>query len=182
MTDAGDGWLDGVDDELRSFDDLVTQRAARRFRDVLGHYASGVTVVTAMAGQEAVGLTCQSFSSVSLDPPLVVFIPARTSRTWPRIREAGRFCVNVLGADQQAVSDRFAGRGAGDRFAGVEWRPAPVTGSPLLAGSHAYVDCTVYAVHEAGDHDLVVGRVHAMGHAEAGEPLLFHRGRYRTLG
>src|SRR3712207_9239244 len=95
----------------------------RTMRDVLGHFASGVTVVTAQGDDGPVGFTCQSFSSLSLDPPLVVIAPARTSRTWPRLRALGRFCVNVLAEDQSDLSARFA-RSSADRFAGVPWRPS----------------------------------------------------------
>ena len=89
-----------------------------RMREVLGHFASGVTVVTAVTGSGPIGFTCQAFSSLSLDPPLVVFAPARTSRTWPRLRDIGRFCVNVLAEDQTALSQTFARKGT-DKFAGV---------------------------------------------------------------
>ncbi len=106
---------------------------ARRFRDVLGRFASGITVVTTMSNGEPVGLTCQSFSSVSLNPPLVLFVPARSSRAWPRIQRAGKFCVNFLAADQADLSNTMASRGA-DKFADVAWQPSPVTGSPVFDG------------------------------------------------
>ncbi|WP_084653627.1 flavin reductase family protein [Nocardioides insulae] len=181
--EEGPPWGSEVEDELASFDNLVERRAARRFRDVMGHFASGITVVTAQGEHDLLGLTCQSFTSVSLDPPLVLFVPAHSSRAWPLIREVGRFCVNVLSADQEWISDQFAGRwvpGITHKYDGVEWSRSPVTGSPLITGSLAFVDCSVDAVHPAGDHDIVVGRVHAMGHAETGAPLLYDRGHYRT--
>lgn len=153
--------------------------AARRFRDVLSQFASGVTVVTAMSGGEPVGMTCQSFSSVSLDPPLVTFIPARTSRAWPLIQRSGKFCVNVLAADQSWLSNQMASRGV-DKFAGVDWRPTPATGSPLLHGTLAHLDCSIHAVHEAGDHYIVIGRVLALETGSVEDPLLFFRGRYST--
>ncbi|MEU2788158.1 flavin reductase family protein [Streptomyces sp. NPDC007100] len=153
------------------------------FRAVLGHFASGVTVVTAPAQGPAdspAGFACQSFASLSLDPPLVAFMVARTSTTWPRIARAGVFCVNVLGAGQEELCRAFAVSGA-DKFAGVTHTPAPVTGSPRLAGVPAWIDCAVQAVHTGGDHLIVVGRVAALGTdpdaAEAG-PLLFHRGTF----
>ena len=99
-------------------------------RATLGHFASGVVVVTASGPAGPLGFTCQSFASLSLDPPLVSFSPARTSTTWPRIRAAGRFCVNVLAEDQQRYSDQFARSGA-DKYAGVPWRPGP-SGAPDL--------------------------------------------------
>ncbi|MGW7052214.1 flavin reductase family protein [Streptomyces sp. NPDC054887] len=152
------------------------------FRAVLGHFATGVTVVTAPhAGPEGpggpAGFACQSFASLSLDPPLVAFMVARTSTTWPRIARAGVFCVNVLGADQGDLCLRFAVSGA-DKFADVRYAPAPVTGSPLLDSVPAWVDCRVQAVHTGGDHLIVVGRVEALGGSDDGEPLLFHRGRF----
>ncbi|MFF9074071.1 flavin reductase family protein [Streptomyces sp. NPDC014735] len=160
------------------------------FRRVLGHFASGVTLVTAHdpgdgdgAPGSAAGFACQSFASLSLDPPLVAFMVARTSTTWPRIARAGAFCVNVLGARQEALCRSFAVSGA-DKFAGVAYEAAPVTGSPLLDGVPAWIDCRIHAVHTGGDHLIVVGRVEALGasgtpnSADADGPLLFHRGRF----
>ncbi|WP_234362775.1 flavin reductase family protein [Streptomyces formicae] len=153
------------------------------FRRVLGNFATGVTVITAPAADGEpgpAGFACQSFSSLSLDPPLVSFMVARTSTTWPRIARAGVFCVNVLGADQGELCRGFAVSGA-DKFAGVAYDAAPVSGAPRLAGAPAWIDCTVQAVHTGGDHLIVVGRVDALGTGAAeadGEPLLFHRGRF----
>lgn len=160
-------------------DDPEAQAAARRFRDVLGRFASGVTVVTAMSGGEPVGMTCQSFSSVSLDPPLVLFIPAKTSRAWPLIQRSGRFCVNFLAADQAELSNKMASRGV-DKFTGVSWAASEVTGSPLLEGALAHVDCTIHSAHEAGDHYVVIGRVLDLAMNDGEEPLLFFQGQYRT--
>lgn len=162
-------------------DDEAVKAAARRFRDVLGQFCSGVTVVTAMSGETPVGMTCQSFSSVSLNPPLVMFIPARTSRAWPLMQRAGRFCVNFLAADQTDLSDVMASRGI-DKFAGVAWHPSSATGSPLLDDSLGYVDCTIQAVHEAGDHYVVIGRVQDLALGSDRDPLLFFRGRYHSTG
>ncbi|QGV82744.1 flavin reductase family protein [Streptomyces ficellus] len=150
------------------------------FRRVLGHFATGVTVVTADDGAGPAGFACQSFASLSLDPPLVAFMVARTSATWPRIARAGSFCVNVLGADQAGLCRAFAVSGStgADKFAGVTHEPAPVTGSPRLAGAPAWVDCTVHAVHTGGDHLIVVGRVEALDASDGGDPLLFHRGAF----
>ncbi|MDH6489308.1 flavin reductase family protein [Streptomyces sp. SAI-127] len=151
------------------------------FRRVLGSFASGVTVVTAPGapGAEPAGFACQSFSSLSLDPPLVAFMVGRTSTTWPRIAQAGVFCVNVLSAEQGELCRAFAVRGA-DKFAGVAHDPAPASGSPRLAGTLAWIDCTIHAVHTGGDHLIVVGRVDALGPGDGdGEPpLLFHKGRF----
>ncbi|MEU8680698.1 flavin reductase family protein [Streptomyces sp. NPDC048611] len=150
------------------------------FRSVLGHFASGVTVITAPGEPGPAGFACQSFASLSLDPPLVTFMVARTSTTWPRIARAGVFCVNVLGAGQGDLCRGFAVSG-GDKFAGVRHEPAPVTGAPRLADVPAWIDCTIQAVHTGGDHLIVVGRVEALGTdpAAAGSgPLLFHRGAF----
>lgn len=186
-----DSWLGDaeVDFEFRPGEDVIVhddpeaKAAARRFRDVLGCFASGITVITTMSGEEPVGMTCQSFSSVSLDPPLVMFIPAKTSRAWPMIQRSGRFCVNVLAADQEHVSGQMATRGI-DKFAGIDWTPASATGSPVIAGTLAHLDCTIHTVHEAGDHYLVVGRVEHLEfqseEAPVTEPLLYYKGRYRT--
>ncbi|MER6258896.1 flavin reductase family protein [Streptomyces sp. NPDC059688] len=153
------------------------------FRRVLGAFASGVTVITAPAGDGSggpAGFACQSFSSLSLEPPLVCFMVGRSSTTWPRIARAGVFCVNVLGAGQEELCRGFAVSGA-DKFAGVAYDTAPVSGAPRLAGVAAWIDCTVHAVHTGGDHLIVVGRVDALGAKGPGDPLLFHRGRFARL-
>jgi 3-hydroxy-9,10-secoandrosta-1,3,5(10)-triene-9,17-dione monooxygenase reductase component len=166
-------------------DDPAAAAAARRFRDVLGLFASGVTVVTSMSDGSPVGMTCQSFSSVSLEPPLVMFSPAKTSRAWPLMQRAGYFCVNFLAADQADISQAMATKGE-EKYDGISWRPAP-TGAPLLDGVIGFVDCTVHSVHEAGDHYVVLGRVHELGfapgveHSDLARPLLYYRGSYDTV-
>ena len=146
-------------------------------REVLGHFVTGIVVVTSVGdGADPVGFTCQSFASLSLDPPLVSFSPARTSTTWPRIRPVGTFCVNVLAEDHQELSAGFARSGA-DKFAGVGWRSAP-SGSPILDGVSAWVDCTLWNEYDGGDHTIVVGRVRDLGADPARLPLLYYRGRY----
>jgi 3-hydroxy-9,10-secoandrosta-1,3,5(10)-triene-9,17-dione monooxygenase reductase component len=152
---------------------------AGELRDVLGHFASGVTVITALPDDGPIGFTCQSFSSLSLDPPLVAFAPARTSRTWPRLREIGRFCVNVLAEGQDAVSQNFA-RSAPDKFAGVPWTPS-AHGSPVLADIVAWIDGELWAEYDGGDHTIVVARVLDLGAHADRRPLLFHRGSYGLL-
>jgi 3-hydroxy-9,10-secoandrosta-1,3,5(10)-triene-9,17-dione monooxygenase reductase component len=111
----------------------------------------------------------------------VVFIPAKSSRAWPLIQRSGKFCVNFLAADQAELSNTMASRGT-DKFADVKWTPSPETGSPMLEGALAQVDCTIHAVHEAGDHYVVIGRVVDLVTHDEGEqdPLLFFRGEYRT--
>ncbi|KOV66240.1 flavin reductase family protein [Streptomyces sp. MMG1121] len=154
------------------------------FRRVLGHFATGVTVITAPAAEGEpgpAGFACQSFSSLSLEPPLVCFLVGRTSTTWPRIARAGVFCVNVLATGQGDLCRAFAASGT-DKFAGVAYDAAPASGSPRLSGTAAWIDCTVQAVHTGGDHLIVVGRVDALGADGGGDPLLFHRGRFGRLG
>jgi 3-hydroxy-9,10-secoandrosta-1,3,5(10)-triene-9,17-dione monooxygenase reductase component len=148
----------------------------RVMRDVLGHFVSGITVVTAVGSGGPVGFTCQSFSSLSLDPPLVAFAPARTSRTWPVLREAGRFCVNVLAEEQAELSRQFARSGA-DKYAGVSWTRSPY-GSPVLEGVVAWIDSELWAEYDGGDHTIVVARVLDLGADASRAPLLFHRGAY----
>lgn len=129
-----------------------------------------------MAGDRPIGLAVNSFTSVSLRPPLIAFCVSRTSTTWPQLRTTGAFCVNVLGEDQEALSRTFATKGL-DRFKGLGWRPAP-SGAPVLVGILAWVDCVVDAEYEAGDHLLVVGRVLDLGLDHEGRPLVFYRGGY----
>jgi len=149
---------------------------AARMRSVLGHFPSGVVVVTAVGPAGPVGFTCQSFSSLSLDPPLVSFSPAVTSSSWPRIREIGTFCVNILAAGHEELSTAFARSGT-DKFAGVSWSPAP-SGAPVLDGVVAWIDCTIEHEYPGGDHTIVVGRVRALGADDSRTPLLYHRGAY----
>jgi 3-hydroxy-9,10-secoandrosta-1,3,5(10)-triene-9,17-dione monooxygenase reductase component len=148
-------------------------------REVMGHFASGVTVVTAVTDDGPIGFTCQSFSSLSLDPPLVVFAPGRTSRTWPQLRGIGRFCINVLAEGQDAVSQNFARSGV-DKFAGVPWSRSR-HGSPVLQDVVAWLDGELWAEYDGGDHTLVVARVLDLGADPSRRPLLFHRGSYGLL-
>lgn len=149
---------------------------APTFRGVLGHFASGVTVVTAIDEDEPVGFTCQSFTSLSLSPPQILILPGRSSTSWPRIAAGGRFCVNILAEHQDTVSTAFATSGA-DKFAGIGWTRSP-SGMPMLDGVCAWLDCTVAAVHPSGDHLVVVGAVEDLGAGPDSRPLLFHRGAY----
>lgn len=148
-----------------------------RFRRVLGHFPTGVAVVTGLdADGRPAGMAVGSFCSVSLDPPLVAFMPDKASTSWPRFAASGAFCVNILGAEQEAVCRAFAVRG-GDKFADLTWKPAG-SGSPVLDGVLAWVDCDVEVVHEAGDHFIVVGRVRELDVANPALPLVFFRGGY----
>jgi 3-hydroxy-9,10-secoandrosta-1,3,5(10)-triene-9,17-dione monooxygenase reductase component len=145
-------------------------------RQVLGRFATGVVVVTAAHGAVPLGLSVSSFTSVSLDPPLVAFCADRRSRSWPAIRRSGAFCVNVLAEDQEAVSRLFATRGA-EKFEGVGWSPAP-SGSPRLDGVLAWLDCRIEAVHDGGDHEICLGRVGELGVERDDGPLVYYRGGY----
>jgi 3-hydroxy-9,10-secoandrosta-1,3,5(10)-triene-9,17-dione monooxygenase reductase component len=154
---------------------LSTGLDQARFREVLGHFATGVTIVTALEEGLPVGFSCQSFAALSLDPPMVVLAPARASTSWPRIRAAGAFCVNILGEHQEAVCRAFAISG-GDKFSGVGWRPG-ITGAPVIDGSLAVVECELGDIFEGGDHEIVTGSVISLEVGEGG-PLLFYRGGF----
>ena len=149
---------------------------AARFRQVLGHFCTGVTVITTVGDGGPAGFACQAFAALSLEPPLVLFCPSRSSMTWPVIVRAGHFCANVLADGQQELA-RVFGTSGRDKFAEVPWFPSP-SGAPVLDGALTWVECDVEAVHEAGDHYLVTGRVTGLGPGRAGRPLLFYRGRY----
>ena len=158
--------------------DGATIFAQARFKEVLGHFASGVTVVTAMEDGLPVGFTCQAFTSLSLDPPLVALAPAKTSTSWPRMVKAGAFCVNILGERQEALCRDFAVSG-GDKVAGVAWHPG-AAGTPVLDDVLAWIECALEDIYDAGDHELVIGRVLDLGVGEGG-PLLFYRGGFGRL-
>ncbi len=147
-----------------------------RYRQVLGHFCTGVTVVAGVDAGEPVGFACQAFAAVSLSPPLVLFCPSVSSTTWPRLARTGQLCVNVLSDDQADLARRF-GVSSADKFAGVRWTPAP-NGSPVLSGVLTWAACTVESVHEAGDHYVVVAAITAVGDCKTGQPLLFYRSRF----
>ena len=150
------------------------------FRRVLGHYPTGVSIVTALDEAGApLGMVVGSFTSVSMDPPLIAYFAMITSWTYGQIRPSGRFCVNVLAADQEPLCRAFASRGA-DKFTGVGWHPA-ATGSPILDDAVAWIDCETEAIHSAGDHDIVVGRVVDLDVAAPRPSLLFFQGGYGSF-
>ena len=151
----------------------------RLFRDTMSRFCTGVVVAAGCHDGVPAGFAAQSFLSLSLDPPLVALCPARTSTSWPAIRDSGSFCINVLSAAQKSVCDAFA-RSGGDKFAGLDWHPG-VTGSPVLDGVVAYVDCDLEAEHDAGDHTIAIGRVRDLGVLDAESPLLFFRGGYGSF-
>ncbi len=147
------------------------------FRRVLGHFPTGVVAVTSLdVAGNPIGMIVGSFTSVSLSPPLVAFLPGKQSSTSPKILHHGRFCVNVLGAHQEAASRSFTS-GRADKFQSLDWTPTS-HGLPRLADAIAWIECAVEAVHEAGDHDIVIGRVTAMEAAGTSPPLLFFQGGY----
>ena len=147
------------------------------FRETLGHYPTGVAVVTAVADDGVpVGMVVGTFSSVSMDPPLIAFYPMSNSRSFAQLRSASAFCINVLASDQEAFCRKFATAGE-NKFDGVGWRPAPL-GSPILEGAVSWIECTFEDVREAGDHFIVLGRVEDLAVERSTLPLLFFQGGY----
>ncbi|MFT3864158.1 MAG: flavin reductase family protein [Solirubrobacterales bacterium] len=149
------------------------------FRRVLAHLPTGVAVITARGPEGPIGMAANSVTSVSLDPPLVLFCPAKTSSTWPALRAAGGFCINVMAGHHEEVTRRFAARDV-DRFAGVDYEDRPA--GPVLREALAWIECDLEDEHDAGDHTIVVARVRAMdAAAELAEPLVFFRGSYGSF-
>ena len=144
-------------------------------RAVLGHFCTGIAVITGHDGQRPLGFTCQSVTSVSLEPPYVSFCPSRSSSTWPLIRATGRMCISILADHQQTVCAQFA-RSSADKFAGIHWSPA-ANGAPRLHGTLATIEADLEYEHGAGDHTIVVAHVTSLS-AHGGQPLLFYRGDY----
>ena len=151
------------------------------FREALGHYASGITVITSHIEGEPIGFTCQSFYSVSMNPPLVSFSVMSNSASYPKIRQAGRFAVNILSDEQVRISNQFARRGT-DKWHDVDWQASPL-GNPIIAGSLHWLDCDIHAEHVAGDHLIVIGEVKALNLQEAAatQPLLYFKGQYCNI-
>jgi len=152
-----------------------------RYRQVLGHFPTGVTIVTGLsASGEPGGLTIGSFCSVSLEPPLVGFLPAVNSRSWADIARGGSFCVNILGAEQGELCWRFAKESEG-RFDGIDWQKAP-SGSPILPGAIGWIDCSTEQVIEMGDHWFVLGHVRDL-HCEenVSDAMTFFRGKVGSV-
>jgi flavin reductase (DIM6/NTAB) family NADH-FMN oxidoreductase RutF len=155
------------------------------FRTVLGHFATGVTIITTVDSDgHPSGLTASSFTSVSLNPPLILVCVAHSAQSFPALRDSGRFAVNILSIEQEAISRRFAtaptARGA-EKFEGLPYKPGQL-GVPLLEEAHAHLECVTVHAYEGGDHTIFVGRVEAVssqGHGPG--PLLYYRGKYRRL-
>lgn len=156
---------------------MVNGIDAALFRETLGHYPTGVAVVTAVVEDgRPVGMVVGTFSSVSLDPPLIAFLPTVSSRSFAELRTATAFCVNVLASDQELLCRQFAT--AGERkFDDVSWRPGPL-GSPVLEGAVSWIECTFEDIREAGDHYIVLGLVHDLAVERSTLPLLFFQGGY----
>ncbi|NKJ44778.1 MULTISPECIES: flavin reductase family protein [unclassified Novosphingobium] len=149
----------------------------RTFRDVLGCCPTSVAVITACEGDERFALVVGTFTSISLDPPLVGFFPGKGSGTWPKIEKTGRFCANVLSAEQVALCKTFSSK-VEDKFAEVACGVTPA-GLPLIDGAAAWVECRTESVIEIGDHYLVVGAVEALGQGTA-SPLVFVKGGFHA--
>ena len=159
---------------------VETADPVKRFRNALGWFTTGVAVVAAQPhGCDPIGITINSFSSVSLDPPLVLWCLDKKSETKTHFDEVDAFTVNVLGEHHEEVSNRLAKRG-GHSLEGLELATGE-TGAPRLGDAMAHFECTVDARHDAGDHVIMVGRVVEFDFAEEGRPLLYHRGRYHAI-
>lgn len=149
-------------------------------RQALGNFPTGVTVVTSGQGEKRHGMTASSFNSVSLDPPLVLFSAGNDSSTLAALQENGTFAINVLAADQSEVCYKFARGTQAERFAGLELRESPGTGSPLLPGVLGHFDCEVHQIVPAGDHSIVIGRVVRLEQSRQGQPLAFWGGKLQS--
>jgi 3-hydroxy-9,10-secoandrosta-1,3,5(10)-triene-9,17-dione monooxygenase reductase component len=153
------------------------------YRRVLAQLPTGVSIITASGRDGPIGMVANSVTSVSLDPPLILLCPAKTSTTWPGIRSTDGFCINVMAGHHERITRQFAAKGV-DRFAGVSYEDR--TTGPVLREALAWIECRLEDEYEAGDHTVAIARVHAMdAAAELAEPLVFFRGGYgsfRALG
>ncbi|GAA5028134.1 flavin reductase family protein [Streptomyces siamensis] len=166
----------GVPDAVRPHRQAMDQR---EFRNILGRFTTGVVLVTAQTADGPAGMAVNSFTSVSLDPPLVALCAAHTSTTWPAVRAAGSFAVTILGGRHAELCRLFSERGA-DRFAGRDWARSPA-GHPIPADGLAWLECRPSVIHPAGDHELVIAAVDGGALSDAADPLVFHAGRLRGL-
>jgi 3-hydroxy-9,10-secoandrosta-1,3,5(10)-triene-9,17-dione monooxygenase reductase component len=149
------------------------------FRRVLSHLPTGVTVIAAHGPKGPIGMAANSVTSVSLDPPLILFCPARSSETWPEVRGCGSFCVNVLAGHHEKLTQQFAAKGV-DRFSEISYRSRPT--GPALVEAVAWIECKLETEYDAGDHTIVVARVLEIEAAVDVEPLVFFRGTYGSFG
>lgn len=161
--------MSDITDEGSTFD-------AAKFRQVLGHFPTGVTVITAIHEHKPVGMAIGSFTSLSLVPPQVLFCAGASSSSWPKVQAHGSFCVNILDESQEDVSRVFASK-ASDKFAEIGWKRSG-NGCPVIDGVLAAIDCTIDNVVESGDHFIVVGSVTDLDVRHEGSPLIFYRGGY----
>lgn len=155
---------------------MISRFDSLKFRHVLGHYPTGVCAITTVHDGEPIGMTVGSFTSVSLEPPLVAFFPDRKSSSWRKIATAGRFCVNVLGHHQQDVCAALASK-SGNKFEALSYSMSR-SDLPVIDDVVAWIDCDLHAVHEAGDHYIAIGRVHSLDVGHPHTPLLFLQGGY----
>lgn len=152
---------------------------SQTLRDAFGRFGTGVTLITTTTAEGPLGMTANSFSSVSLDPPLVMWSAALRSKRHDPFAQAKSFCIHILGAEQQELALSFASQG--HEFATVRWQPGP-TGAPEIDGCLAAFHCAQFAVHPAGDHSMIVGEItHASNRSGAGAGLLFDQGRFGTF-
>jgi 3-hydroxy-9,10-secoandrosta-1,3,5(10)-triene-9,17-dione monooxygenase reductase component len=156
----------------------LAQSYEQHFRAVLGHFATGVAIVTAVCEVEPVGMTVQSFCSLSLDPPLILLCPGLSSTSWPKIEASGQLCVNLLAEGHEKIAGQFARTGA-DKYAGVSWTPSADTGSPMIDGALAWIDCKIEASYPGGDHVIVVCRVLDLAARTDLRPLIFFQSGFR---
>ncbi|MEV8514679.1 flavin reductase family protein [Dactylosporangium sp. NPDC051484] len=165
--------------DVRGVSPLTEQSDSARLRQVFGAFPSGVIAIAACVDGLPLGISVSSYTSVSLEPPLVSVCIAHSSETWPLIREARRLGVSMLADDQQQACRQLSSRGR-DRFAGLTWRATP-DGAVFLDGAIAWLDCSIEATHVAGDHDIVVMRVHELDADHAIRPLVFHTSKFWRL-
>ncbi len=159
---------------------LGADRFGRHFRLVLGHFATGVAIVTAIDEREPVGMTIQSFCSLSLEPPMILICPALTSTTWPRIEAVGQMCVNLLADGQEDLARQFA-RSGGNKYKDVRWTPSSATGSPMVEGTLAWIDCQIHHTYPGGDHLIVVARVLDLEARTDLRPLIFFQSGFQRM-
>lgn len=181
MNEADGSWNKNMNSGVMGDDEGRTQISPGSFREMLGHYSSGINIIAGRNGDELVGFTCQSFMSVSLHPPLIAFCVNKASASYPKIRNSASFSVNVLSHQQIEFSRQFA-RKSESRWVGVEWSET-LRKNPVLKDSLLWLDCEIASEFEAGDHLIVVGLVldGSTTMKEEHEPLVYFRGKYRKL-
>ena len=155
----------------------MTSFDAKQFRNTMSNFCTGVVIVAGGDAEHPAGFAAQSFVSVSLDPPLIAICPAKTSTSWPKIRDGKHFSINILGEHQKPVCDLFAKSG-GNKFDDIDWSIGE-NGAPVIAGVLARIECTLHVEHDAGDHTIAVAQVTHLESSESEDSaLLFYKGRY----